>query len=178
MNREQFQQDEYYRTIIYGNKEPDYWKTCKWCIKYEQDQKDIKEAQAKEEELIEESNRIYRERMRQEEADRIASIEYQTCEICEYRTSNPDAYDRHMESKEHRVKQNHLDWFCKCCNILSRSHNEHDFHLKTTKHQQNAGLISNEPTKYICECCEYETLRKDYYKLHMTSKKHLNNSSK
>jgi hypothetical protein len=179
INREQFQKDEFHRTIIYENKEPYYWKTCKWCIKYEQEQQDIKQALAEEERNLEEANRKYRERMRQEEADRIANIHYDTCELCDYRTSNPDAYERHLESKEHRVKQNHTEWFCKFCNTQSRSKNEHEFHLKSNKHQQKAGLVAEgkEPTKYVCECCEYETLRKDHYNIHMSSKKHIKNVS-
>jgi hypothetical protein len=180
LNREQFQKDEFWRVVAYENKDPDYWTTCKWCIKYEQQQQEYKQAQMEEERILQESNRKYHERMRQEEAERIANIEYHTCDICDYRTSNIDAYDRHLDSKEHRVKQNHIDWFCESCNTQSRSKNEHEFHLKSTKHQARAGLVPEfkQPTKHTCECCNYETLRKDHYNIHMASKKHITNSSK
>jgi hypothetical protein len=178
-NREQFQKDEYYR-FHFGNQDPDYWTTCKWCIKYEKEQQECKEALIEQDRILEEANRKYCERMREQEAERIANIQYETCGICDYRTSNMDAFERHLESKEHRVKQNHIDWFCESCNTQSRSKNEHEFHLKSTKHQARAGLVAvdvKEPTAYTCDCCDYETHRKDVYNRHLTSKKHITNSS-
>lgn len=177
ITRENFMKNEYYR-LHYGSEEPSYWTTCEWCVKHEQNQKEIKEYQQEEERKIQEDIKRYNEKRRQEQAQRIAELEYHTCDICDYRTSNEDAYDRHMDSKEHRVKQNHTEWFCKCCNTQSRSKNEHEFHLKSNKHQQNAGLAIQEVKVYTCECCEYETQRKDLYNRHLSSKKHITNSSK
>jgi len=177
LTREEFLTDEFYRRVVYDNKEPDYWDTCKWCIQHEKMLQDIKDSEKEEERKNQEMIQRYEERVRKEQAERIANTHYYTCEVCDYKTSNIDAYERHTESKEHKVKQNHKDWFCECCNIQSRSKNEHEFHLKTTKHQQNAGLIVDEPKMFRCECCDYETLRKDFYKLHLGSKKHIKNSA-
>lgn len=180
LTREKFLTDEWWRVVAYENKEPEYWKTCKWCIQQEKMLQDIKDAEKEEERKNQEMIQRYEEKMRKEQAERIANTHYYTCEVCDYRTTNIDSYERHTESKEHKVKQNHKDWFCECCNIQSRSKNEHEFHLKTTKHQQNAGLVSEvkEATKYVCECCEYETSRKDLYNRHLSSKKHTDLSSK
>lgn len=177
LTREKFLTDEFWRVIAYNNKEPEYWTTCKWCIQHEKMLQDIKDCEKEQERIIQEEIRKYEEKKRQEQAERIASIEYHTCEVCDYKTSNIDSYEKHIESKEHKVKQNHKDWFCECCNIQSRSKNEHEFHLKTTKHQQNAGLLGEEMKVFRCECCEYETSRKDHYKIHMVSKKHMKNAS-
>jgi hypothetical protein len=180
LTREKFLTDEFWRVIAYENKEPEYWKTCKWCIQHEKMLQDVKDSEKEEERRNQETMQKYEERMRQEQAERIANTHYYTCEMCDYRTTNIDSYESHLETKEHRVKQNHKDWFCESCNIQSRSKNEHEFHLKTTKHQQNAGLVSEvkEATKYVCECCEYETSRKDLYNRHLSSKKHTDLSSK
>lgn len=177
LTRERFLTNEFYRRVMYEGKEPEYWTTCKWCISHEKMLQDIKDAEAEQERIIQQEIKKHEEKKRQERAERVASIEYHTCECCDYKTSNIDAYDRHLESKEHRVKQNHIDWFCECCNTQSRSKNEHEFHLKSNKHQQNAGLITDEIKMFRCECCDYETARKDYYKLHLGSKKHIKNSA-
>jgi len=177
LTREKFMTDEWWRVIAYENKEPEYWKTCKWCIQHEKMLQDSKDLEKEEERRIQEMMRNYEENERQRQAERIANTHYYTCEICDYRTTNIDSYESHLEKKEHKVKQNHKDWFCESCNIQSRSNNEHEFHLKTTKHQQNAGLVVDEPKMFRCECCDYETLRKDFYKLHLASKKHIKNSA-
>lgn len=180
ITREKFLMDDFSRNVMYRGVEPEYWTTCKWCIEYEQRLKDIKEAEAEQERLIQEDNKRYEAELKKKQAEKIENTEWFICECCDYRTSNPDAYDRHLDKKEHKVKQNHADWFCKCCNIQSRSKNEHEFHLKSNKHQKNAGLLKEEEIEikmFRCECCDYETPRKDYYKLHLSSKKHIKNSS-
>jgi hypothetical protein len=139
----------------------------------------LKDAEAEETRLIEESDKKYREQLKQKRLQQKSELDDDVyiCECCEYKTRNIDSYEAHLETKEHKVKQHHADWFCECCNTQSRSKNEHEFHLKSTKHQKNAGLIPPElqAKVYRCDLCDYETSRSDHYKLHLTSKKHMNN---
>jgi hypothetical protein len=177
ISREKFKTDEYSRNILCYGKEPAYWTTCKWCIQYEQQQKDIKDCEAEQDRIIQEEMKRYEEEQRKKQKEIVETEKYE-CKCCDYKTRNGDAYDRHMDSKEHKVKQNHADWFCKCCSTQSRSKNEHEFHLKSAKHQKNVnGELESEIKMFRCECCDYDTPRKDYYKLHLTSKKHAKNSS-
>lgn len=176
VNRQKYQTDDFTRNVLCNKKEPVYWTTCKLCIMEEQRRKDLIEAEQNEIQRIEEDRIRWNEEQKQKRLKKKEEEKVETyiCECCNYKTTNYDAYDRHLETKEHKVKQNHADWFCKCCNIQSRSKNEHDFHLKSNKHQKNVnGNSSDKPEMYICKCCEYETPRKDLYNRHLLSKTHI-----
>lgn len=171
-SREQFYKDDYLRRVFYDNKEPEYWKTCEWCIAHEQTVRDQKEYLAEEQRLIDEDERKHKEQQRQLRQQELDDREHYECDLCGFSSYSPDAYDRHLDSREHKVNTNHSNWFCKDCEHHSRSKLEHEFHLATNKHKKKTGQLEV-ADKYECECCEYSTLRKDLYKKHLTTKAHL-----
>ena len=174
ITREKFKINDFSRNVICCGVEPEYWTTCKWCVEDERRLKDIKEAEVEQDRIIQEDMKRYEAEQQKKRAEKNKDIEYHICECCEYKTSNPDIYDRHLDSKEHKIKQNHTDWFCKCCNTQSRSKNEHEFHLKSSKHQKNMnGDLRGKPDIFRCECCSYDTPRKDLYNRHLLSKSHI-----
>jgi len=180
LSPEQFMMaDTFTRSVIYENKEPEYWVTCRWCIRDSEE----KRAQAEADRLVNEKGareiEAFEKRQREAQVQADAEKEEFTCECCAYKTSNIDGYDRHMESREHKIKENQARWFCACCSTQSRSENEHTFHMNSTKHKKLSGQIKDEdkePVKFVCECCAYETPRKDLFNRHMVSNKHLANA--
>lgn len=145
--------------------------TCERCVLRKQRMQEQKEYEEEERRKAEEDERRYRENQKQRRQAELETRKLNTCETCEYSTYGPDAFARHLESKEHKVAQNHKDWFCECCAFQGRSTNEYEFHLKSTKHKKNAGLLEV-VTEYKCECCNYETKLKGNYDRHLLSKGH------
>jgi hypothetical protein len=172
VTKQKYLADDYTRKILCNGKEPAYWDTCTFCISHEQRIQDQKDYEAEQRQRTEEDERLYRETQKLTRQAELETRELKTCETCEYSTYGEDAFARHLDTKEHKIKQNHKDWKCELCAFQGRSSSEHEFHLQSTKHQKNAGLLEVVVTEYKCECCNYETKLKGNYERHLLSKGH------
>ena len=89
------------------------------------------------------------------------------CEDCGYKTTNKRVFEEHFKLQSHKL----ASWYCKVCEVQSRTELEHKNHITTKKHEKKV----NGEHEYICEKCNYKTLLKSLFDQHNTTKKHLEN---
>ena len=97
----------------------------------------------------------------------VASVE-QTCEDCGYKTKFPAAFNVHKHQPDHKRAVQLKEWFCKTCEVQSRTELEYKNHILTKKHEKRV----NGETEYSCEKCNYTTLLKHLYEQHCSTIKH------
>ena len=59
-------------------------------------------------------------------------------------------------------------WYCKECEVQSRTQLEYENHLGTSKHKNKVeGNV-----EFVCEKCDYKTLLRQHWNQHCSTKKH------
>ena len=94
------------------------------------------------------------------------------CECCKYSTFSGEAFDFHLESKEHAKMESLTKYFCKSCGVQLRNQMEYTIHTQTKNHKIAVGEIEK-IIEYRCDECEYITKLKQNYDKHCLSKAHI-----
>jgi len=149
--------------------------TCKFCIeerkKTEQKRKEDEERDKRFSEQEALSKQREEEWLKQKALEDKEEKEKYECKCCKYSTFSGEAFDSHLESKEHAKMESLTKFFCKSCGVQSRSHAEYAMHTQTKKHRIAIGEIEK-ITEYRCDKCEYITKLKQNYEKHCLSKAH------
>lgn len=92
----------------------------------------------------------------------------QVCEDCGFKSHYKSVFEYHKQEPEHKKIIQLKAWYCKYCEVQSRTEIEHKNHMQTKKHSKKVGG----ETEYYCEKCDYKTLLKHLYDQHCEGKKH------
>jgi len=147
---------------------PNDEETCIHCIKEAKRKKEAEEHGKK----MELEQLKYDEEWQKQKASFAQIKEKLTCECCNFSTFSEQAYELHMESKEHEKTELFSSLFCKDCDIQCRNKNEFMFHITTNKHKINSGKIVKQ-TEFHCEKCDYKTNLKQNFDKHCLTKSHI-----
>lgn len=137
---------------------------CKYCkLDYEKDlelTKKVREYEANKPQI----NFVYEEPTKIEPQVKLPEIK---CEDCGYKTTNKRIFEDHFKLQEHKL----ASWYCKICEVQSRTELEYKNHITTKKHERKV----NGDHEYVCEKCDYKTLLKSLFDQHNATKKHIEN---
>lgn len=147
---------------------PNTDETCKFCIAKLNLSKKA-EVVLKEQELEQEQKN--KEWRKQKEADQ-KEREKLNCTCCNFSTFSSEAYDLHLDSKEHQKRELLKKTYCKCCEIQCRTETDYDIHIQTKKHKYAIGELEKQ-TEFHCEKCNYKTTFKQHFEKHCGTKAHI-----
>ena len=89
----------------------------------------------------------------------------QACEICNYITDRVDNYQRHIESKKHKLNvENSQFHYCDECEYKTI------YKSSLTRHKKSKQ--DNIDRLFICELCNFKTLKRSSYDNHLISVSH------
>jgi hypothetical protein len=95
-----------------------------------------------------------------------------TCEDCGFKSSYNSTFEAHKNEAYHKRVVQLKEWYCKDCEVQSRTEIEYKNHIQTKKHEKKINGI----TEFFCEKCNYKTLLKHLFDQHIATKKHLENA--
>jgi len=147
---------------------PNTEETCVYCINKA---RQLKEAEEYGRQMEQENQKKDEEWKKQKESER-TEMQKMTCECCNFSTFSDEAYEMHMESKEHEKTELFSSLFCKHCEIQFRNKIELNMHNQTKKHKYAAGILEKQ-TEFHCEKCEYKTNLKQNFDKHCLTKSHI-----
>lgn len=137
---------------------------CKYCkAEYEKEVESIRRLREYEASVYPTLINVVEEVPKSERKPYIKPTE-QICEDCEFKSCYKSIFDDHFDKQQHKL----AIWFCKACQVQSRTELEYKNHIQTKKHEKK---VSGE-TEYFCEKCNYKTLIKQRFDQHLESKKH------
>ena len=93
------------------------------------------------------------------------------CDSCNFETNFKSHYDRHMNTKNHKLIGYDEKYNCDSCNIFCDSKYNYDRHMNTKKHHDNIMGINNNLCGYCMENFAYKSL----LERHNKTKYHANN---
>lgn len=148
---------------------------CKYCVEERNDEERKKK---KEEQLLELEKQQQEESKRQnEEFEKQKKAELKekdplVCSVCSYCTYSDEAFDMHLESKEHAKKELAEKMHCKHCEFHGRTIAEYESHTNSKKHRIAIGELAK-VNEFHCELCDYTTLIKQNFDKHCLTKAHM-----
>lgn len=110
---------------------------------------------------------------------RIMQREALFCKVCNLQSNYPSQYKKHLNSKNHKQKENpelKLDLKCDACSVSFSCKADQQRHLETKKHMKN--LQPKDTAKYQCEPCNLRCKCLSQYEIHLATAKHAKNVAK